>query len=95
VMMTLPQLLAAKTADLDRLVMHVGDPSGREPAEPAMAGLRAFSASGRLSAAPDRGSRVTKPAVGPKRRQLTWVRPHDRLETAPQIGLVGIVAPRG
>jgi hypothetical protein len=39
-MMTLLQLLAAEMAGLDRLVLHVGDPSGRASVEQAVAVLR-------------------------------------------------------
>jgi hypothetical protein len=37
VMMTLVQLLAADMAGVDRLVLHVGDPSGRTDVERALA----------------------------------------------------------
>jgi hypothetical protein len=40
VMMTLLQLLAAEMAGLDRLVLHIGDPSGRVSVEQATAVLR-------------------------------------------------------
>jgi hypothetical protein len=40
VMMTLLQLLAAQMAGLDRLVLHVGDPSGRTSVERATAIFR-------------------------------------------------------
>ncbi len=40
VMMTLVQLLAAEMAELDRLVLHIGDPSGRSPVERALALVR-------------------------------------------------------
>jgi hypothetical protein len=36
-MMTLLQILAADMADVDRLVFHVGDPSGRSSVERALA----------------------------------------------------------
>jgi hypothetical protein len=46
VMMTLLQALAAEMAGLHRLIMHIGDPSGRQPVEQATAILRDVLAAG-------------------------------------------------